>query len=72
MKKLCDMSEPELKELLNQCAYSISERTGSLYMLVIFDEPNLAQYISNANRHSCIEAMRETADRLENKEIIER
>ena len=50
----------------------IAKKTGSLFMLVVFDEPRLAQYISNAQREDCIKAMEETAQRVKNKEVVRR
>jgi len=70
--KLANMTEPEIKEMLLQSAANITERTESLFMLVVFDDPGVAQYISNAKREDCIKAMEETAERFRNQQTIER
>jgi hypothetical protein len=66
------MTEPEIKALMRDLADCITQKTGSLFMLVVFDDPGVAQYISNAKREDCIKAMEETAQRFRNKETIER
>lgn len=71
-EKLMNMTEPEIKAMMIDLADYIAQKTGSLFMLVVFDEPQLAQYISNANRGDCIKAMEETTQRFRNNEIIER
>lgn len=71
-KQFSNMTEPEIKVLLKDLANYITQKTGSLFMLVVFDEPGVAQYISNAKREDCIKAMEETAQRFRNNEIIER
>ena len=71
-KKLIDMTEPELKEMINDLARYITDKTGALFMLVVFDDPGLSQYVSNTVRKDCIKAMEETIQRFKNNEIIER
>jgi len=41
------------------------------FMLVVFgfDAPGISNYVSNANREDMIKAMRETADRLERRQM---
>jgi hypothetical protein len=78
VKELKNMTEPELRDLFTALARTIearlppgpSSKGKALFMLVVFDEPKLCQYVSNANRQDCIKAMRETAERFEHKEII--
>lgn len=81
MKKLMeDMTETEveLRELMIRCAKGIERATHDtvegkpLFVLVLFNDPKIAQYISNCERPSMIEAMRETADRLERREDVPR
>jgi hypothetical protein len=72
MKKLCDMTEPELSNLMNDLASGIARKTDNCFILLIFDNPGVAQYVSNANRKDCIEAMKEAAIRLENREDVPR
>lgn len=71
-KQLKDMTEPELKELLNEIGKYIKCKTGALFLLVVFDYPGLAQYISNARREDCIKAMQETVRRFESNEVLKR
>lgn len=71
-EQLSNMTEPELKKLLNGIADYITSSTDSLFMVVLFDDPGVAQYISNAKREDCIKAMEETAQRFRNNETIER
>lgn len=42
------------------------------WALLVFDfnQPGIANYVSNANREDMIKMLRETADRLENNEDI--
>jgi hypothetical protein len=80
MRFLRDMTEPELREYFNLLAAAIEEtlpggsskKGRALFVLLVFDEPGLAQYVSNAERRDIIKAMRETADRLEAKQDIPR
>lgn len=78
MKRLEDMTEPELRELCSFCAEAI-EQTAEflkvekpLFALVLFNDPKVAQYIGNCERSAIIEAMRVTADRLEQREDVTR
>jgi hypothetical protein len=43
-----------------------------MFVLVLFNDPKVAQYVSNCTRESMIEAMRETADRLERNLDVKR
>ena len=80
MKKLIDMTEPEMRDYFNKLAALVESvlpagpgRNGRcLFALLVFDDPGVAQYVSNANRPHIIKAMRECADRLEAKEDIPR
>lgn len=67
MKHLEDMTEPELRDLLRRCGDALKGVLGtkSMWVLLVFDDPAVAQYIATCERASVIEAMRETADRLE-------
>lgn len=38
------------------------------FVLLVADNSEVAQYVSNAERESCIQWLRETADRLEKNE----
>jgi uncharacterized protein with PhoU and TrkA domain len=72
MGRLVNMTEPEIRDLLIEIADYIENCTDSLFMVVVFDDPGVAQYVSNANRKDCIKAMEETAKRFRNNETIER
>lgn len=41
---------------------------GFTILVFPFNEPGVSNYISNANREDMIKALRETADRLEQKQ----
>lgn len=43
-------------------------RNGFCLLVFGFDAPGIANYVSNAERATMIQALRETADRLERKE----
>lgn len=45
---------------------------GALFAILVFDDPKVAQYVSNAQRADIIKALREGADRLEGGEDIPR
>ena len=78
MKRLEDMTEPELRQLCSFCGDAI-EQTAEflgvekpLFCLVLFNDPQVAQYVGNCERESMIMAMRETADRLESRQDVTR
>jgi hypothetical protein len=80
MKRLEDMDERELGEVMVAAARAVESvlppglgpRGKSMFVLVVFDDPKVAQYISSCNRVDMIAAMRETAERLERKEDVPR
>lgn len=82
MKPIKDMTEPELRVFFDGLARNIesqlppgpSRRGKCLFFLVVSDEmgPGISQYVSNMERASAIELLRETADRLEGYEDVER
>jgi hypothetical protein len=80
VRSLRDMTEPELRNYFNHLAQAVedilpagpSKKGRALFALLVFDDPGLAQYVSNAERKDVIKAMRECADRLEAKEDIPR
>lgn len=77
-KKLEHMDEPELRRLMTECCsalkYQISQRMFGTpqFAILIFNDPKLAQYGSTCERATMIEALRETADRLEANEDVKR
>ena len=78
MKKLEDMTEPELGELLATMARGIEFIAGHcgvekpLFALVLFNDPKIGQYVGNCRREDIVLALRETADRLERHEDVAR
>lgn len=70
--QLRDMTEPEMKKMMQDAANGVVQAipTGTLFALIVFDEPRVGQYISNANRSDMIKALRETADRLEMRQDV--
>lgn len=78
MKRLEDMTEPELANLMTTVARAIVNTAANLgvekplFALVMFNDPKIAQYIGNCRREDIILSMRETADRLERKEDVTR
>lgn len=79
MKKLIDMTGPEIEEYMRLLAASTeavlpagpSKSGRALFVLLVFDDPGLAQYVSNCSRENMVKALRECADRLERRETID-
>ena len=80
MKTLRDMTEGELSDVMVRAA-RVSSRClprgrgpggRPMYVLLVFDDPEVAQYISSCQRSDIIKCMRETADRLELKQDVAR
>lgn len=78
MKRLEDMTEPELSEVMTNLARRIRDGCAimgverPLFALVLFNDPKVGQYISNCERSSMIEALREAADRIESRQDVRR
>ncbi len=78
MKKLADLTEPELQNLMRCLAISIDIVTAELgvekahFALLLFNDPKVAQYVCNCVRSDMVAAFREAADRLENREDVPR
>lgn len=78
MRRLQDMTEPELRDLLNTMARRITTCAAGLgvekphFALILFNDPAVGQYVCNCERADVIKALRETADRLERRETLER
>jgi hypothetical protein len=77
MQKLVNMTEPELGSLMRQCGRAIITTAEGLavekplFVLLLFNDPDVAQYIANCQRSDVIKALRETADRLEtNQDVV--
>lgn len=75
MKLIKDMTESELRAFFTDMARAIEEKLPAgpsnkgkcLFVLLVSDriEPGVGQYISNMQRASTVQLLRETADRLE-------
>lgn len=71
MKRLIDMTEPELRQLLDLMATAlmeaanVSEVEKPHFTLLLWNDPAVAQYVCNCDRSDVIKALRESADRLE-------
>ena len=82
MKPLKDMTEPELRKFFRDLAIDIEEKLPAgpsahgkcLFFLIVNEtiEPGIAQYVSNVVRHDAVKMLRETADRLENRQDVTR
>jgi hypothetical protein len=78
MKKLEDMTEPELRHLMNATCEAIlaaaefCDVEKPMFVVVLFNDPAVAQYAANCRREDIILAMRETADRLERRQDVTR
>jgi hypothetical protein len=72
------MTEPELKELMNTACLAVEQAASILaverphFVLVMFNDPGMAQYASNCERADVITALRATADRLQRKQDVAR
>ncbi len=77
-KKLADMTEPELQNLMRCLAIGIDIVTQELgvekahFALLLFNDPKVAQYVCNCKREDMVAALREAAYRLENREDVPR
>ncbi len=78
MKRLEDMTEPELADLMRAFGSAIKRTSVEAgigrpqFVLLLFNDPAVCQYIASIERDGAIKAMRETADRMERKETLER
>lgn len=78
-RRLEEMTEPELRELMRGCADAIEMTCTTVFgigkphfALLLFNDPVVAQYIGNCRREDIIKSMRECADRLEAREDVTR
>lgn len=77
-RQLEDMTEPDLAELMRAMAKGV-ERAAAVknvekphFVLLVFNDPAVAQYISNCRRSDMIAALRESADRLDSRQDVPR
>lgn len=63
------------KEAMGKMAESVQKMLpkdfGFMILVFPFDNPGVSNYISNAQREDMVKALREAANRLENKEDFE-
>lgn len=77
-KKMEHMTEPELREFCNACATqmkvvaAVFEVEDPLFVILLFNDPEVSQYVCNCKRDTMVEALREAANRLENREDVTR
>jgi hypothetical protein len=78
MKKLEDMTEPELKEFCTACAMqmkvvaAVFEVENPLFVILLFNDTEVAQYVSNCSCETMADALREAAHRLEKRQDVPR
>ena len=78
MRELKDMTEPELGDLFRYVARRVEGAFADCrvakpqFALLVWNDPQIAQYVSNCERSSMIQALRETADRLEQNQDVTR
>lgn len=76
MKKLEDMTEPELRALtarvLDAIKFRLPADTGFAVLFWPHGEHGISQYGSNCRREDMIKALRECADRLERRQDVSR
>jgi hypothetical protein len=61
-----DPISPAYLEQMNDLARSLDAAlNGAKFVLLVFEEPTRANYISNTERSSTVQALREVADRLD-------
>jgi len=75
--RLDDMTEPQLRELMNTLARGMTSILRHVdgppkFSILVFNDPTLVQYVSSCRREDMIRALREAADRLERKEEVSR
>jgi len=78
MKLLENMTEPELRDLLDNCGHAILDVAQAkdvqklLFVVLLFNDPKVAQYVSNCRRDDIVKALREAADKLEARQDVEK
>lgn len=76
MKSLDNMTEPELREVLQRVGervkFSLPKDTGFIVLATPFGQGGISQYVSNARRKDAIKWMREAIARFEAADFIPR
>src|SRR5262249_61899681 len=76
--RLEDMTEPELRRLCHMEGQAVEQVAAALgvekplFVLLLFNDPKIAQYVCNCRREEVIRAMRECALRLEGRQDVPR
>jgi hypothetical protein len=67
MKRLAEMTGPEVRSMLNAVAKATQPLLppGTAFVVVAFDDPGEPRHVGNADRADAIRALRGLADRLE-------
>jgi hypothetical protein len=80
-RRLIDMTELQLRNCMTRVARAVEHelppgcgpRGKALFVVLAFeDDPGIAQYVRNCQRSDIIKALRETADRLEQRQDVTR
>ncbi len=72
------MTEPELVETMTAFAKAIEQTAEKMgvekphFALVVFNDPEIGQYIGNCQREDIIKALKEMAERLEKNQYVKR
>ncbi len=77
-KRLEDMDEQELRQVLNTIGHVLTETISELtetegkpkFCVLLFDDPKTSQYLSTCNRDDMILALKESVKRLEGREDV--
>lgn len=76
--RLEDLTEDLIGSLMTGLARHIDHDLQMLldgrpqFCLLVFNDPKVAQYISNCERSSMVKALREAADRIESRQDLSR
>jgi hypothetical protein len=81
LMRLKHMTEPQLKNYFRALGNVVERALPPMegghhgkcnFVLLVADESNIAQYLANCRREDMVKFLRETADRLEQREDIPR
>jgi len=77
-QRLVDMDEQELAFFMRELARAVVSEAEDRdvepprFVLLVFNDPKVAQYVANCERSDIITALRDTADRLQQKQDVTR
>lgn len=78
MRRLEDMTEPELTELMTAICGQLRDCVEAMdvesphFAILLFNDPAVVQYAANCDHNDVVTAMRECADRLATGDTITR